>query len=227
MRQSRLHEKNTRRGGRIVSILPCKTTKMSIEMKYSLIIKLFCLSSFSISTVNICGCQKINEPPEAYELTKGMPDQEIWNARIEFTQGDRITSILNAKYMAIYEQPGLTLVDTFLRLDMFDNSGRHTSVITADSGVIRGEDSLLAIGNVVVISDSGLMLETERLGWNRNSAKVISDTNIVLTTETDTLYGVGLIADEDLKNWEILKPRGKTIRKIEKKERPPEKRRKK
>jgi hypothetical protein len=100
---------------------------------------------------------------------------------------------------------------------MFNAEGEHSSVLTADSGVVKGEDSLIAIGNVVVISDSGVILETERLFWDRMRGGVRSDTAVVLTTETDTLYGDGLISDEGLNNWEIFNPRGKTVRNVKKK----------
>jgi len=145
------------------------------------------------------------------------PDQIISDAEVIFTQNERVTSILNASRLLIYEEEGLTIADSAFQLDMFNTEGVHSSVLTADSGIVKGEDSLIAIGTVVVVSDSGVVLETERLYWDRMRGGVRSDTSVVLTTETDTLYGDGLIADEGLNNWEIFNPRGKTVRVIKKK----------
>ena len=150
------------------------------------------------------------------EITEA-PDQEILNAEIVFTKNERVTSVLKARRLNIYEKTGLTIADSAFQLDIFDEYGAHSSVLTADSGVVKGEDSLMAFGNVVVISDSGVVLETEVLFWDKIRGGVRSDTDVVLTTETDTLYGDGMIADEGLQNWEIFNPRGKSIRDLDRK----------
>jgi len=163
------------------------------------------------------GCTEIRDGSEANGVNQEVPDQEILDAEVIFTKSERITSILKARRLLIFEAKRLTIADSAFTLDIFDSEGKHTSVITADSGVVKGEDSLVAIGNVVVVSDSGVILETEILFWDRLRGGVRSDTDVVLTTESDTLYGDGLIADEALNNWEIFNPRGTTIREIKKK----------
>ena len=156
---------------------------------------------------------------QTYSNSAGIeaPDQEILEAEVVFTKDDRITSILKARRLTIYEKRGLTIADSAFQLDIFNEKGVHTTLLTADSGVVIGEDSLMAFGNVVVISDSGAVLETEVLFWDKIRGGVRSDTDVVLTTETDTLFGDGMIADEGLLNWEIFNPRGKSLREIEKK----------
>lgn len=173
------------------------------------------LLSVSIFTA-LPGCRKAEKSVEIGGSALENPDQELWDAEIIFTKDEQVTSILRAKYLAVYESRGLTIADSTFKLDVFNSQGQHTSVITADSGVVKGEDHLTALGNVVVVSDSGMSLKTERLSWDRKLRKIFSDTSVVLTTETDTLYGEGLESDESLQNWEILKPRGKTVRKLAK-----------
>ena len=145
-----------------------------------------------------------------------LPDQELWNARIVFTKNERITSILDAWHIIIYERTGLTVADSSFVLDIFNAEGEHSSQLTADSGVVAGEDSLEAYRNVVVVSDSGVTLSSERLFWNRAKKTVRTDTFVVLTTETDTLYGDSLISDETLQNWQVFNPRGKSARALKK-----------
>jgi len=169
------------------------------------------------SLVFFYGCKSENRQVYNNANIHQAPDQEIWNARIMFTKDERVTSILKARRLNIYEKEGLTIADSSFQLDMFNEAGVHSSVLTADSGVVKGEDSLMAYGNVVVISDSGVVLETEVLFWDKIRGGVRSDTDVILTTETDTLYGDGLIADEGLANWEIFNPRGQTTRDLERK----------
>ncbi len=162
-----------------------------------------------------CGRQEPVEK-QVSNLQK-MPDQELWNSEIVFSKNEKVASILKAKHISIYEDPELTIADSRFTLDIFNSEGEHTSVLSADSGVVCGEDSLKAFRNVVVISDSGVTLNTERLFWNRKLKQVVSDTFVVLTTETDTLYGDSLVSDEALENWVVFNPRGKTVRVLDKK----------
>jgi LPS export ABC transporter protein LptC len=162
----------------------------------------------------IISCSQDQYQNEDYKEQSMVPDQQIWNATVIFSREDRINSILQAYRLDIFENTGLTIADSAFKLDVFNTRGEHMSVVTADSGLVKGEDSLVAMGNVVVISDSGVKLETEVLSWDRILKKIRSDTSVILTTPTDTLFGDALIADEGLNNWEITHPRGKTTREV-------------
>lgn len=183
--------------------------------------KLFHKSTFrlllaSLIIFSLTGCRDESKETTKIGPVVEKPDQELWNARIEFTQNERTTSILEASHISIYEKKGLTVADSSFRLDIFDAEGNHTSVLFADSGIVSGEDSLRAYKNVIVISDSGATLNTERLFWNRSTNSVRSDTFVVLTTDTDTLFGDSMVSDESLENWQVFNPRGKTIRDLNK-----------
>ncbi len=178
-------------------------------MRYSIFLLILIFCAFSLP-----GCQDTAESWGTDETVMEAPDQELWDAEIFFTKNDRISSVLRAEYLAVYEKQGLTIADSSFRLDMFNSRGEHTSVITADSGVVQGEETLMAFGGVVVVTDSGMVLETERLKWDRRLRRIISDTAVTLTSETDTLYGDGLVSDETMENWEITNPRGKTLREL-------------
>lgn len=179
--------------------------------------RIFTIVVLGLALIVFCSCRKTERKTGVEELVSSSPDQEIWDAEVVFTHDQRVTSILQAPRLVIYEQAGLTIADSSFQLDLFNIKGEHTSVLTADSGVVKGEDTLIAIGNVVVISDSGVVIETERLFWDKANQLVRSDTAVKLTTETDTLYGDGLISDDGLNNWEIFNPRGKTVREINRK----------
>ena len=71
------------------------------------------------------------------------------------------------------------------------------------------EDFLIAIGEVIVLSDSGVTLFTDTLSWDNLREKVFTDDKVIFITEDqDTLYGIGFESDVELDNWKILKPTG-------------------
>lgn len=164
----------------------------------------------------LIGCSGSGSVSSSDYKTDDNPDQELWNAKVVFSQNERKISVLHAPHIAIYERQGLTIVDSSFQLDIFNTDGGHSSVIFADSGVVFSEDSMQAFHNVRAISDSGMTLTTERLIWNRRWKTVKSDTFVTVTTATDTLYGDSLLSDERLENWEVFNPRGVTVREIEK-----------
>ena len=97
----------------------------------------------------------------------------------------------------------------------FDRDGSHNSVLTADSGLVFNQtNNLVAYGEVVVVSDSGIVLETQELRWDNEKQKIISDVPVRFTTEDDTLVGDSFISDPDLSNYEIRNARGYSRRTI-------------
>jgi LPS export ABC transporter protein LptC len=96
-----------------------------------------------------------------------------------------------------------------IHADFFNQQGEHSSVLTARQGVVDNNTrNLTAIGNVVVVSDSGIVLETEELMWDNQRQKVISEVTVKFTTAIDTLIGDSFISDPDLVNYEIRNARG-------------------
>ena len=82
-------------------------------------------------------------------------------------------------------------------------------IVSKELFAVEDEDFLTAIGNVVVLSDSGVTLFTHTLSWDNLKEKVFTDDRVIfITEEQDTLYGIGFESDVELNNWKILKPTG-------------------
>ncbi|MCB0299574.1 MAG: LPS export ABC transporter periplasmic protein LptC, partial [Calditrichaeota bacterium] len=97
-----------------------------------------------------------------------------------------------------------------------NREGQHNSVLTAQEGVVDNQtENLRAMGNVIVISDSGVVLETEELLWDNQKQKIISDVPVKFTTDEDTLVGDSFISDPELVNYEIRNARGYSKRKMQ------------
>jgi LPS export ABC transporter protein LptC len=159
----------------------------------------------------------------AYEVsvadtTKEYPEQEIWESTIVLSRDGMVTSRIQAGHIARYKEKSETWLDSGVVVDFYGNDGRHTSRLTAERGLVEGDQDqsdMQAWGNVVVVSDSGQTLETEAIRWDHARDQIVSDTFVTITTELDTLYGFGLVSDGQLENWEITKPTGKTMREFD------------
>ena len=106
------------------------------------------------------------------------------------------------------------MLDSSVYVDFYDKNEIHTSVLTSDVAEInQNSNDMIARGNVVAKSDSGITLYSKTLLWSSRDEKLKTQEKIMITTlDRDTLYGIGFESDSDLKNWKILSPSGVTSR---------------
>lgn len=144
------------------------------------------------------------------------PDQESWDATILITREANTIGYLKAGKIEKYSKKNITLLKEKIKIDFYNNEGQHTSVLTSEGGkVFDLTHDMLAYGNVVVLSDSGMTLYTDTLKWDNKRQKIISENKIMITTEEgDTLYGDSFISDSNLRNREIINPHGKSAKTI-------------
>lgn len=161
-------------------------------------------------------CTSIEEQTPAGSLDpNSIPDQESWKSTITITQEGKKFAEIWAGYISFYNQQGKTFLKDSIHGDFFDRDGSHNSVLTADSGIVFNQtNNLVAYGEVVVVSDSGIVLETQELRWDNEKQKIISDVPVRFTTKDDTLVGDSFISDPDLSNYEIRNARGYSRRTI-------------
>jgi len=68
-------------------------------------------------------------------------------------------------------------------VDFLDEHGVHSSVLTSRTGKVdENTNNLEAIGNVVVVSDSGVVVETEKLFWDNRRQLIHSDEFVKITS---------------------------------------------
>ncbi len=149
------------------------------------------------------GCQK--EQPKKAPLFNNLPDQILSNATMVFTQDGVRTTVIKAKTVATWSNKDLTQAES-LWVDFFDENGEHTSHLVADSGWIKEKEQTLAVwGNVRVITDEAVKLETQTLNWNPSTNKITTEDFITITKDKDVITGYGLEADQQLKDVKIKK----------------------
>ena len=180
-------------------------------MKLNAQITLFVL--IILLALGYTGCTKTGDYSQ---FPKGqVPDQEIWNAVITVTRNGEPDSRIFAAHMLQYPKSDEMIISDSMRIDFY-RDGKHESYLTADSGMVndRTED-IVAIGNVVMVSDSGFTAYTDSLFWINDSDKVYTNSAIQIYSKEDTLYGTDFVSDTKFENWTIFNPLGKTSRQLE------------
>jgi LPS export ABC transporter protein LptC len=164
--------------------------------------------------VILSACTEI-ETPDAVEITE-KPEVELYGADITMVRGAKPLFKIHAPHVARYENKELMIFDGGIRVDFYNQNGDHNAVLTSDKGTVQeGTDRLDAQGNVVVKSDSGMVLLADELYYVQKAERVMSDGFVTVITQNDSLSGFGFSSAPDLKDWVILNTSGTTWREVE------------
>ncbi len=138
-----------------------------------------------------------------------LPTQESWNSTVTFTDSGVVKAILKAGHISQYEGSKQTSLDKGVHVDFFDEHGVHSSVLTSETGKVdETTNNLEAIGNVVVVSDSGVVVKTEKLFWDNQRQLIHSEEFVTITSPKENLQGHGFESDQNLKNYKIFRVTG-------------------
>ncbi len=181
-------------------------------MKNTFFKRLIWLIIISTALFILCpACSRLDEKELEKEWTA--PDQESWNAVLTMSRNEKLSARVYAGRMKQFNETGEVYIGDSMRVDFYNDEGRHTSFLKSDSGIVNErKQNLIAIGNVEFRSDTGYVMYSQTLFWLNDSNLVYTDGDIELFSEKDTLYGTGFRSDVRLENWTIDKPRGSTRR---------------
>lgn len=155
------------------------------------------------------GCEA-TEVQKTGESREGRPDAESWDATITLTNEGAKRAVIRSGHLEKYNDRQFILLDDNVDADFFNEQEEHTTHMKSLLAQVEEErDFMVAIGNVIVVSDSGVTLFTDTLSWDNLRERVYTENRVIFITEkNDTLYGVGFESDVELNNWKILKPTG-------------------
>lgn len=162
-----------------------------------------------------CSCEEEEKLAVSQQIdaTETLPDQISWDVTVDFIDSSFTKAVLTAKKALIFEKRKETLLDSGLKVVFFSSeTGKRASVLTADSARIDDvTKDMMAMGNVVVISDSNqTRLETELLMWKNKDEKLYSTEYVKITSPDEKLQGYGFESDLNLTNYKIFKVSGET-----------------
>jgi LPS export ABC transporter protein LptC len=152
--------------------------------------------------------------PSLVPVQDELPSQESWRSRVIFSDSAHVKAILWAGHIAVYATGHFTLLDDSVHVDFYNERGEHASTLTARRGKVDDlTDNFEAHENVVVVSDSGTTLRTDRLYWTNADRTIHTDAYVDIVSPTEHISGTGMISDEALKKYKIFKVSGQTVTK--------------
>ncbi|MCB2212877.1 LPS export ABC transporter periplasmic protein LptC [bacterium] len=160
--------------------------------------------------VALNGCVDVETGTELAEdeLRFGLPSQEFEDVTLTHSNAGEKLFKMTAPHLDRYDRKDKAIFYGGIEVFFYED-GVQSSHLTADSGqVLEDGEQLVAIGNVVVTTDTGTTILTPRLRWERDSKLITNDTTVTIITDYDTLNGTGLVATDDLKMKRILNPTG-------------------
>ncbi|MCH8960629.1 MAG: LPS export ABC transporter periplasmic protein LptC [Bacteroidetes bacterium] len=166
------------------------------------------------------GCERRAEAPTMDDVrAEDAPDQESWGVHFVVTvvpiesEESRVRMAMIADYMAQYEREDSTYrllrghPDSLNRrvvAYIFDAQGDSAATLTADRVFYYERDKRIeAWGRVVVVTREDKRLESEHLIWLEEKREVRTPGFVSIVTPTEQLQGYGLVADEDLRTFQI------------------------
>lgn len=162
--------------------------------------------------ISSIGCEEKVRPSVVAIPQSDVASQESWNSTVTFTDSGKVKAILWSGHISVFTLQQYTQLDDSMHVDFFDEREKHTSSLTARRGRVddRTRD-FEAHENVIVVSDSGTTLQTEKLFWNNDTRKIFTDAYVEITSPTEIIRGYGMESDQSLKNYKIFRVTGQAI----------------
>ena len=171
--------------------------------------------SFILIIFVLIGCSNLEQNDSGESNQDGYPDVELFGGTISFTKEGLQQFLISAPHISRFERSNLMLFEGGLKADLFDKQGVHTAVLTSEAGeVFEKVQRLLARGNVIVRSDSGIVVYADTLYYNPDDKLVKSDGFVIMVSPDDSISGWGFSASPDLGDWEIINTSGTTWREL-------------
>ena len=151
---------------------------------------------------------------------KNLPVQSDRNVEIMYSDSARVRAKLTSPKLDRYAgiKPYMELPKG-MEIVFYDEHHKEQTKLTADYGIGfdsgNGMEHMEAKRNVVVINQKGDTLNTEHLIWNAITRKIFTDEFVKIKTKEETIWGDGLVANQDFSDYEIKNVKGQIIAKDE------------
>jgi len=156
--------------------------------------------------VSFSGCQQTRIQPTVVlkSLHDKLPAQESWISKVVFSDSGKTKAILHAGHIRVFSETMETLLDSNIKVDFYDQNQFHSSTLTSKKGrVDDATENLWAMDSVVVVSDSGVTIQTEELMWRNKDRKIVSDKFVTILSPKEKIQGYGFESDQSLRNYII------------------------
>ena len=133
-----------------------------------------------------------------------------------YKDSGRVTSILKTPLLKDFSNREAHPYNEFpdgLKIVSYKNKGKDSITILGDYGLTYMKTQISEIkGNVVVVNHTDQSkLETDQLFWDENTKYFFSEKKFKLTTQKDTILGVGFESKQDLSKFLAKKMTGEVL----------------
>ncbi len=157
-----------------------------------------------IAAFLLLSCEGMDENRRSV-YTEDVPDQEFSDFTTVESDSGLVKWVLSAPVARVYNASKLLVTDD-PRIEFYNEDGSLASVLLAKKGEYNQvTHDLTALGDVVVTSSEGYMLETESLVWVEKLGEIHTEDFVRFIKGEDILTGYGFRSDPDLRNVEIMK----------------------
>lgn len=176
--------------------------------------KNFWIAAFvlGIAAIFFFGCEDKIQPSVLSTVdSRTLPAQESWNSTIVVSDSGRVTAIILAGYIRVYEGTRKTQMSQGVKVRFFNPQGKQTSLLTSDEGSVdEATNNLEARKNVVVVSSDSSRMTTDQLFWDNQRELIYTPSFVQITSATDKLQGHGFESDQSLKHYRIFRVTGQS-----------------
>jgi LPS export ABC transporter protein LptC len=142
------------------------------------------------------------------------PDQESWNVRLMLSDSGKSKTLLEARHAGQYRQGEKQeiRIDGGLALRLFNDGGTST-LITAEKGIVHGNQDIEAFNHVVIRTENGTEIRTEYIMRSNLDRMMRSDRFVTINSPSGSIRGYGFESDDAMKSYRIFHASGEALAK--------------
>ena len=136
-------------------------------------------------------------------------EQETWSFDFVLSTDGLVQARVHAGHMIKWQSEEDLRLNEGVTVRFYHPTGAVSSTVVSDSAVVEGGgEAFSAFRSVEAVSDSGVILHSSHLRWEKARDEIFTDSLVTMITGTDTLTGRGFRADPDLRGWQLRQAQG-------------------
>ena len=156
-------------------------------------------------------CENDMQTIKSLNIDDTLPDETAKDIEVIYSDSGKIMIKLLSSRLNRYEkeEPYMEFPEG-LQLLFFDSLMNVKSELTANYGISWEKKKLMEVKDDVVITDFAKdeVLNTEHIIWDQAKKEIYSEVFVKRTNKDGVMYGEGFSADENLKSYKLIQPRG-------------------
>jgi len=144
---------------------------------------------------------------ETVDESVRVPDQVVSDYIIQQMKDNALEWELHSAKASIYNKENTAYIEV-VKL-YFYKEGKVSSTLTSDRGEVNTQtNDMIAKGHVVIHTDDGSILHTDRLTWDNKEKKIHSDDEVWMMRGKTLIHGYGFESDPELKTFRTTRATG-------------------